>query len=66
MPTGESLYRHCSPEHHHHVVCRSCGAAEEIREGAIEDWVARVGGEHGYTQLTHSVEIYGLCAVCAA
>ncbi len=48
------------------MVCRSCGAAEEIREGAIEDWVARVGGEHGYTQLTHSVEIYGLCAVCAA
>ena len=23
---GEAVYRRCSPSHHHHLVCRSCGA----------------------------------------
>ena len=23
--TGEALYRRCSPQHHHHLVCRGCG-----------------------------------------
>ena len=24
--TGESVYRRCSAHHHHHLVCRMCGA----------------------------------------
>ena len=27
--TGESVYRRCSEEHHHHLVCRACGATVE-------------------------------------
>ena len=30
---GEALYRACdSKGHHHHLVCRRCGAAEEIAQ----------------------------------
>ena len=33
---GESLYRLCeTPHHHHHLVCRECGRAEEIEQDAI-------------------------------
>ena len=28
--TGEALYRRCSPQHHHHLVCRGCGLTVEV------------------------------------
>ena len=27
---GETIYRRCSDSHHHHLVCRSCGATVEV------------------------------------
>src|ERR1043165_2618069 len=27
---GESVYRRCSSGHHHHLVCRTCGATGEV------------------------------------
>ena len=36
---GESLYRICTSNgHHHHLVCRECGHAEEIEQSQIEAW----------------------------
>lgn len=65
-PGGESVYRRCSARHHHHLVCRSCGATVEVAGPAVERWAARTGREHGYVDTTHTVEIFGTCAVCAA
>ncbi|NMH96659.1 Fur family transcriptional regulator [Pseudonocardia acidicola] len=65
--TGEAVYRRCdSAEHHHHLVCRRCGRAVEIEGPAVESWAQRVADEHGYTELSHTVEIFGLCRECAA
>jgi len=64
--SGEALYRRCdSAEHHHHLVCRRCGRAVEIEGPAVETWAQRVADEHGFTELSHTVEIFGLCQVCA-
>ncbi|HEX2297783.1 MAG TPA: Fur family transcriptional regulator, partial [Pseudonocardiaceae bacterium] len=38
--TGESVYRRCSEDHHHHLVCRACGATVEIQGGDVETWAA--------------------------
>lgn len=63
---GESLFRRCdSAEHHHHLVCRNCGAAAEISQHEIESWVAEVAAAHGFTQVSHSMELFGLCSNCA-
>jgi len=36
-PEGESLYRACSTEeHHHHLICRSCGETVEIAADEVE------------------------------
>lgn len=62
---GETLYRLCQePSHHHHLICDSCGKVEEIAPGEVESWVRDVSSEHGFTLLHHSIEIFGLCAVC--
>ncbi|MGD9530079.1 Fur family transcriptional regulator [Pseudonocardia sp.] len=65
--SGESVYRRCdSADHHHHLVCRRCGRAVEIEGPAVETWAQKVADEHGFTQLSHTVEIFGLCRECAA
>lgn len=64
--SGEAVYRRCGIEdHHHHLVCRSCGAAVEIARPAVESWATQVAREHGYVDVTHTVEIFGLCPRCA-
>jgi Fur family ferric uptake transcriptional regulator len=64
--TGESVYRRCSTQHHHHLVCRSCGRAVEVAGPAVERWADRVAGEHGFSDVSHTLEIFGTCAACTA
>ena len=62
---GESIYRLCSTDkHHHHLVCRSCGASVEIGSDEVERWAARTAKKHGFTSVTHSAELYGICRAC--
>ena len=62
---GEARYRSCSSGHHHHLVCRRCGRAVEVRSTAVERWAADLGAEHGFSDVTHTVEVFGVCAQCA-
>jgi Fur family ferric uptake transcriptional regulator len=61
---GESVYRRCSRGHHHHLVCRVCGRAVEVEGPAVEQWADRVAAEHGFTEVSHTMEIFGRCADC--
>jgi Fur family transcriptional regulator, ferric uptake regulator len=64
---GEAVYRRCeSAEHHHHLVCRRCGAAEEIDAPAVESWASEMAERHGFTEISHTVEIFGVCRACTA
>jgi Fur family ferric uptake transcriptional regulator len=64
---GEAVYRRCSTdEHHHHLVCRTCGKAVEVEGPMVEKWAEAVAVEHGYVNVSHTVEIFGTCAECAA
>ncbi len=63
--TGESVYRVCSgQDHHHHLVCRSCGATVEVAGREVEAWAAEVAVEHGFSDVSHTIEIFGTCATC--
>jgi Fur family ferric uptake transcriptional regulator len=62
--TGESVYRRCSAHHHHHLVCRVCGCTVEVQGGQVETWAADVAHEHGFSDVSHTVEIFGLCGAC--
>ena len=63
---GESLYRHCSQRHHHHLVCRSCGRTVEVAGPAVEAWANAVAAEHGFSDVSHTLELFGTCGPCAA
>ena len=63
--TGESVYRRCSQDHHHHLVCRACGSTVEVVGRKVEKWAADVAGKHGFSDVSHTIEIFGVCGVCA-
>jgi len=66
-PDGEALYRACRTQgHHHHLICRSCGRAVEIEAKDVEQWAQRIAAVHGFRDPEHVVDIFGLCAECAA
>jgi Fur family transcriptional regulator, ferric uptake regulator len=62
--TGESVYRRCSEDHHHHLVCRACGSTVEIQGGDVEEWASQVAREHGFSDVSHTIEIFGICGDC--
>ncbi|MFL6240352.1 MAG: Fur family transcriptional regulator [Actinomycetes bacterium] len=63
---GETVYRRCATtDHHHHVVCRRCGRTAEVEGPEVERWADRVASAAGYTDVSHTVEVFGVCAACA-
>lgn len=64
---GEALYRRCEgSRHHHHLRCRECGVAVEIEGLGVEAWADRVGAEHGFSGVEHTVELTGVCRGCSS
>ncbi|HET6259576.1 Fur family transcriptional regulator [Pseudonocardia sp.] len=65
--TGEAVYRRCDTvDHHHHLVCRRCGYTVEIEGPGVESWAQQVADTHGFVELSHTAEIFGLCKDCGA
>ncbi|HOC12856.1 MAG TPA: transcriptional repressor [Propionicimonas sp.] len=64
-PDGQTAYRTCSPGHHHHLICRSCGRTVEVALPSIEKLVGGIAAQHSFTKLDHELEFYGICAECA-
>jgi Fur family transcriptional regulator, ferric uptake regulator len=64
---GEAIYRRCGTgEHHHHLVCRSCGASVEVASDDVERWAETTAERHGFTEVEHTAELYGVCGSCAS
>ena len=64
---GESLYRACTTDaHHHHLICRNCGRTVEIEADPVEQWAQDVAAANGFTNASHVVDIFGECAECTA
>ena len=61
----QTAYRLCSREAHHHLVCTECGQAAEIRGADLDEWVANEARSRGFSQVTHALEVFGLCPDCA-
>lgn len=64
-PSGETLYRKChSQSHHHHLVCTVCGATVEILAEPVEKWAKEAAEQNGYLSTGHTAEVFGICPRC--
>lgn len=66
LERGRSLYALVSQgHHHHHVICRRCGNIERL-PGCDTSRLEAAARNKGYADLTHIMEIYGICPACSA
>jgi Fur family transcriptional regulator, ferric uptake regulator len=64
-PAGETIYRRCAADaHHHHLICRFCGNTVEVEGPEIEQWMEAVARRAGFREVSHTVEIFGTCKAC--
>ncbi len=62
---GQTLYRACrTAKHHHHLVCRSCSRTVEVIADSVERWADKTAAAEGFTDVEHTLEIYGTCPHC--
>jgi Fur family transcriptional regulator, ferric uptake regulator len=47
-------------------VCRTCGTTVEVEGAAAESWATEVAALHGFSDVSHTIEIFGVCADCAS
>lgn len=64
LAEGRHAYVSCRPEHHHHLVCTSCGGVEETELCAAPS-EAELRRRHGFRPAGHELDIYGTCRRCA-
>ena len=67
IPLEESghLFELTEPgDHHHHFVCRECHHTERLDLCLARDLEKRAR-KIGFTEITHLMEVYGLCTNCS-
>jgi Fur family ferric uptake transcriptional regulator len=62
---GSPTY-HSAGQAHVHLVCRSCGAVDEIAPALLGPLAARLEEERGFLVDIGHVALFGLCAKCGA
>ena len=56
----------CSDDHghHHHLICKECRTVVEIEECFDPKLESRIAKKHGFKNVTHQLEFFGLCSSC--
>src|SRR4029078_4546742 len=49
--------------HHHHIICRRCHSVQTIHLCVAES-LERAARDMGYRNVSHSLELFGLCPRC--
>jgi Fur family ferric uptake transcriptional regulator len=65
---GVARYEPVNPngEHHHHIVCDSCGEVTAFEDSALERAIERLAGKVDYAIEGHDVTLRGECPACRA
>ena len=64
LSDGGVCYRLSHKAHHHHLVCVSCDATEDVHLEDVEDVLDRVRDATDYELIGHRLEVYGFCPRC--
>ncbi len=56
--------------HHHHLICQGCGRVQDLPlpadfERALDRTLDRMGAEAGFAEVSHRLDLIGLCGACA-
>ncbi len=51
--------------HHHHIICRMCKSVAEMKYCFVSE-IEQMIRDKGYSDISHSLEFFGVCAKCNA
>jgi Fur family ferric uptake transcriptional regulator len=57
-------YTYCAPEHHHHLICTTCGQVTSVVAGNIERELRNLARQANFRAQGHHIEVYGQCQAC--
>jgi Fur family ferric uptake transcriptional regulator len=65
---GVARYEPAMPggDHHHHLVCDSCGTVEPFEDDALEEAIHSLSGKTAFVIAAHDVTLHGECPACRA
>lgn len=49
--------------HHHHVICKKCRRVVVLDDCELEE-IDRIAQKRGFTEISHSLEFFGICPDC--
>jgi Fur family ferric uptake transcriptional regulator len=57
--------------HHHHLICTQCGVVVDVApdqrfESVVSAMAAALTEQHGFSEVTHALDIFGRCRTCTA
>jgi Fur family ferric uptake transcriptional regulator len=61
---GQKYYEAAGEQPHHHLVCHTCGAIEQIDHTLVETLFATVDKKYHFSIDMDHVALFGLCATC--
>ena len=63
LDLGDGARYEIAEDHHHHMICESCGDISEFEECPLDS--TRIPTQNqGFEVRSHSVEVYGVCGSC--
>ncbi len=63
LDLGDGARYELAEDHHHHMICESCGDISEFEECPLDP--ERLPSENADFEVrSHSLEVYGRCAAC--
>ncbi|HYN97865.1 MAG TPA: Fur family transcriptional regulator [Pilimelia sp.] len=63
---GSPTYHAATDDQHVHLVCRACGAVDEIDPALVEPIAGRLARERGFLLDIGHVALFGVCSGCGA
>ncbi|HET8660889.1 MAG TPA: Fur family transcriptional regulator [Micromonosporaceae bacterium] len=63
---GSPTYHAVGEEQHVHLVCRGCGAVDEVAPELLRPLAEQLARQRGFEVDIHHVALFGLCATCGA
>ncbi len=61
---GQSYFEIAGESPHHHVICRTCGAVEELDSQLVETFVESVWRKQHFAIDMNHMALFGLCRQC--
>ena len=61
---GKTRYELSNKDDHHHLICDNCGKIEDISDITIPELEKEIKAKQKFLVKRHSLEFFGLCALC--